>query len=69
LYRYIAQLGFLDGREGAIYHFLQGFWYRFLVGAKIVEFEKLLSATSDNDKRLVMLEQASGLRLLQRDIP
>jgi glycosyltransferase involved in cell wall biosynthesis len=69
LYRYIAQLGFLDGREGAIYHFLQGFWYRFLVGAKIVEFEKLLSATSDNGKRLVMLEQASGLRLLQRDIP
>mgnify|MGYP001766372000 CR=1 FL=1 len=31
LYRYIFQLGFMDGKPGLIYHFLQGFWYRFLV--------------------------------------
>ncbi|MBI2685999.1 MAG: glycosyltransferase family 2 protein [Acidobacteria bacterium] len=36
-YRYILRLGFLDGREGLIYHFLQGFWYRFLVDAKLHE--------------------------------
>ena len=42
LLRYILQLGFLDGREGAIYHGLQGFWYRFLVGAKTVEFERAI---------------------------
>lgn len=37
LYRYFIRLGFLDGKEGLIFHFLQGFWYRFLVDAKIYE--------------------------------
>jgi glycosyltransferase involved in cell wall biosynthesis len=36
-YRYVFKLGFLDGKEGMIYHFLQGFWYRFLVDAKLYE--------------------------------
>lgn len=36
-YRYFFQLGFLDGKSGLIWHFLQGFWYRFLVDAKINE--------------------------------
>ena len=35
LMRYTIGLGFLDGIEGLIFHFLQGFWYRFLVDAKI----------------------------------
>jgi glycosyltransferase involved in cell wall biosynthesis len=39
LFRYVIQLGFLDGREGLVYHVLQGFWYRFLVGAKLREME------------------------------
>lgn len=39
-YRYVLRLGFLDGREGLIYHFLQGFWYRFLVDAKLYERRK-----------------------------
>lgn len=37
LYRYLLRLGFLDGREGAIFHVLQGFWYRYLVDAKLAE--------------------------------
>ncbi|MEC7352312.1 MAG: glycosyltransferase family 2 protein [Planctomycetota bacterium] len=37
LYRYYLRLGFLDGREGQIYHFLQAYWYRFLVDAKFFE--------------------------------
>ena len=40
IYRYIFQFGFLDGRQGLIWHFLQGFWYRFLVDAKIFEIKK-----------------------------
>lgn len=40
-YRYFLRLGFLDGREGLIFHFLQGFWYRFYVDAKIFEAEKV----------------------------
>ncbi len=39
-YRYFLRLGFLDGKEGMIYHFLQGFWYRFLVDAKLYEIQK-----------------------------
>ena len=30
-YRYILRLGFLDGKEGFIFHFMQAFWYRLLV--------------------------------------
>jgi len=40
LYRYVLRLGFLDGKEGLIFHFLQGCWYRFLVDAKIYESRK-----------------------------
>ncbi len=36
-YRYILKRGFLDGKPGLIFHFLQGFWFRFLVDAKIYE--------------------------------
>lgn len=34
-YRFFIRLGFLDGKEGLIFHSLQGFWYRFLVDVKI----------------------------------
>lgn len=37
LYRYFVRFGFLDGRAGLAFHFLQAFWYRFLVDAKIYE--------------------------------
>jgi glycosyltransferase involved in cell wall biosynthesis len=36
-YRYIFRLGFLDGREGFIFHVLQGFWYRLLVDINLDE--------------------------------
>lgn len=42
IYRYFFRLGFLDCKEGLIFHFLQGFWYRFLVDAKIYERKKHL---------------------------
>ena len=37
-YRYFLRLGFLDGTRGLIFHFLQAFWYRFLVDAKLYEY-------------------------------
>jgi len=53
--RYVIQLGFLDGRPGLIYHFLQAGWYRFLVGAKLREMELALKrAGSDEEKRAVL---------------
>ena len=38
--RYIFRLGFLDGKEGFLWHFLQGFWYRALADAKVFEIKK-----------------------------
>jgi len=55
LFRYVIQMGFLDGREGLVYHVLQGFWYRFLAGAKLRELEQaVMHATSDEEKRSVI---------------
>jgi glycosyltransferase involved in cell wall biosynthesis len=41
-YRYVIRLGFLDGRTGAAFHVLQGFWYRYLVDAKVGEVERYM---------------------------
>jgi glycosyltransferase involved in cell wall biosynthesis len=38
--RIIFQLGFLDGKTGIIFHFLQGFWFRLIVDIKIDEILK-----------------------------
>ena len=40
VYRYIVKMGFRDGREGFLWDFLQGFWYRVLVDAKVFEVKK-----------------------------
>jgi len=40
LYRYVIRLGFLDGKEGFIFHVLQGFWYRLLVDINIDELRR-----------------------------
>jgi glycosyltransferase involved in cell wall biosynthesis len=34
-YRYVLCLGFLDGKKGFIFHFLQAFWYRLVVDIKL----------------------------------
>jgi len=39
-YRYFLRLGFLDGTEGLIFHFLQGFWFRFYIDARLWEAQK-----------------------------
>lgn len=43
-YRMIFRLGILDGRCGFTFHFLQGFWYRFLVDVKVREVERRMRA-------------------------
>lgn len=44
LYRYVFQLGVLDGRAGLIFHFMQGFWYRLLVDLKVDELQRSAKA-------------------------
>ena len=39
-YRYFFKLGFLEGKEGFLWHFLQGWWYRTLCDAKVYEVKK-----------------------------
>lgn len=41
-YRYFIRLGFLDGKTGLTFHFLQAFWYRFLVDAKVLEVKRYI---------------------------
>ncbi len=42
IYRYVLRLGFLDGKVGLTFHFLQGFWFRYLVDAKIFEVRRYM---------------------------
>ena len=52
--RYILKAGFLDGKQGFIWHFLQGFWYRFLVDAKIYEIKKQFSFNDEKIKQYLI---------------
>jgi hypothetical protein len=44
VYRYVFRLGFLDGKEGFLFHALQGFWYRTLVDAKLLDIDQYAQA-------------------------
>ena len=55
VYRYIFKFGFTQGKEGFLWHFLQGWWYRTLVDAKVFEIKK--ECGSDKEKiKLFVLE-------------
>ena len=50
IYNYIFKLGFLDGKEGFVYHYMYHRWYRTLVDAKILEqriFNRPFEQTGD----------------------
>jgi glycosyltransferase involved in cell wall biosynthesis len=57
LLRYFILFGFLDGRPGFVFHFLQGFWYRLIVDAKLYERRRVklaLGATElDDVKKMI----------------
>jgi glycosyltransferase involved in cell wall biosynthesis len=36
-YRYVILLGFLDGKQGAIFHFMQAFWFRLVWDIRLEE--------------------------------
>jgi glycosyltransferase involved in cell wall biosynthesis len=61
LYRYFLRLGFLDGTEGLIYHVLQGFWYRFLVGARVFELEQQINPDDSIESQKAQLARITGL--------
>lgn len=48
VYRYIIRLGFTEGKEAFLWHFLQGWWYRTLVDVKVWEVKR--ACGSDKEK-------------------
>jgi len=54
IYRYFFRFGFLDGKQGFIWHFLQGFWYRFLVDAKIFELKRKFNFDKEKIKQYLL---------------
>jgi glycosyltransferase involved in cell wall biosynthesis len=63
LFRYVVQLGFLDGGSGFRYHVLQGFWYRFLVGAKLSEIERATKKATSEEERRSVIARLTGQQL------
>ena len=61
IYRYFFKLGFLEGKEGFLWHFLQGWWYRTLVDAKIYEIKK--ACGNDKEKIKLHLKEVYGIEL------
>lgn len=61
IYRYFLTLGFLDGRAGFLYHFMQGWWLRCLVDWKVMQLRKLNLHDEDLERfKEAMLEVRSG---------
>lgn len=50
-FRYFILFGFLDGKPGLVFHFLQAFWYRLLVDAKLYEAGLARAAASGKAER------------------
>lgn len=60
-YRYVIRLGFLDGQAGTAFHFLQGFWYRYLVDAKVTETKRYMREHGVGVS--VAIEQVLGIQV------
>ena len=58
-YRYFLRAGFLDGGNGFLWHFMQGFWYRLLVDIKVMEIEA--RSGGDVERMREILQKDYGL--------
>jgi len=67
VWRYVFQLGFLDGRSGLVYHFLQGYWYRFLVGAQVMELQQAVAHLDDKAAICAELSRLTGHKLVAQN--
>ena len=52
--RYILKGGFLDGKRGFIWHFMQGYWYWMLVDCKIFELKMKLGYDEERIKEYLI---------------
>lgn len=56
IYRYFLKGGWRDGKEGFLFAFIQGWWYRTLVDAKIYEIKKQCGNSPELIKDLLQSE-------------
>lgn len=61
LYRYIAKGAFLDGKEGFLFSFIQGWWYRTLVDAKVLEIKRKSGCNPKKIRLILQNEYNIGL--------
>lgn len=61
LYRYFLKGAWRDGKEGFLFTFIQGWWYRTLVDAKIYEIKKICG--NDNHKIRKLLDEQYNIKL------
>ena len=61
VYRYFFEGGFLDGKEGFLWHFLQGWWYRTLVDAKVWEIKR--GSGGDREEMMALLRGKYGMKI------
>lgn len=61
VYRYIFRMGFMDGKEGFIWHFMQAWWYRALCDAKVYEIKK--ACGDDKEKMIKLLKEQYNIDL------
>ncbi len=67
-YRYFVKLGFLDGTKGLIWHVLQGFWYRFLVDAKVYEVYRMAGRDKASIIKHFLVEYGKDLAAPNRSV-
>ena len=56
IYRYFLKGGWKDGKEGFIFTFIQGWWYRTLVDAKIFEIKRKSGNNPEKIKKILTEE-------------
>lgn len=56
IYRYLIKGAFWDGKEGFLFSFIQGWWYRTLVDAKVLEIKRKSGGDINEMKRVLQEE-------------
>ncbi len=62
IYRYFFRLGFLEGKEGFIFHFLHAFWYRLMVDVELDKLRRVAREPGRIQKEAWLADSASGTK-------
>lgn len=65
IYRYFIRGGWKDGKEGFLFAFIQGWWYRTLVDAKVFEIKRDCGTDKEKIKKYVKEKYNISLDILK----